>query len=356
MRNYLILLLVLDNVRFCFSQTASSFHATCASLVDENVDPIVLPGKVGYGHAHRVVGANGFRSTSTAVSLNPANDPLTSIFKSSTGTTCDIPMDLSAYWQPILYYQLASNQNLIRVKDGPALQYYNFYQGVQNFPNDFKVVVGKSTRTATSGDPDNPAVFFEYPVGTKIYDFPSLSCGTSTMLRAHVFFPNCGKVDKLTGKLLVDPITGRYVLGYPTVFRTGAEKPKLQAGYNYGGSGCPAGDLVFPQLHQAFHYDLKNVCSSGPGRFVWANGNFDGRGLHADFLNGWDPPTMNNIIIQCRSGACVSNGNGCPANFCKATPAPVYTNKEGTFDYTGPVTGIPPATYTQNFWGFVPTV
>ena len=340
-------------------QTQSSFHTICTTLVDENVDPIVLPGKVGYGHGHRVVGANGFNSKSTPISQN--SDPATDIFQTSTGTTCDIAKDLSVYWQPILYYQLSSNNNLIRVKDGTALQYYNFYPGTQNFPDMFKVVVGTPTRTKDSGLPDNPAVYFEYPVGTKIYDFPQVSC-TNKMLRAHVFFPNCGKVDPVTNKLMTDPITGRYVLEYPTGFRSGAEVPHVPA-FDYRGKGCPAGDLVFPQLHQAFHYDLSNICPNGnllPGRFVWANGNTDGRGLHADFLNGWDQTLMNSVINQCLAGNCISNGNGCPTNICQKTPPPSYTLKEGSFDYNGPSdgSGIPPSVYLQSYgtkpnWGFI---
>ena len=235
-------------LNFIFCQTGASFHVTCKTLVDENVDPVVLPGLVGYGHGHRVVGANGFYSGSTAVSTNPVNDPVTSIFKSSTATTCDAPKDLSAYWQPILYYQLDSNKNLIRVTDGPALSYYNFVPGVQGFPDDFKVIVGKATRTKNSGDPDIGAIHFEYPVGTKIYDFPNIVCTTSTMIRAHVFFPNCGKVDA-NGNLLKDPLTGRYILEYPIGFRTGAEIPKVPA-FDYKGKGNSEFLLSFKICHK----------------------------------------------------------------------------------------------------------
>jgi hypothetical protein len=322
------------------SQTGASFHASCDTLVLENVDPVVFPNQVGAGHGHRVVGANGFYSGSTAVSPNPATDPATSIFKSSTGTTCNIPQDLSAYWQPILYYQLSSNKNLIRAVDQAALSYYNFYSGAEIFPSDFKVLVGKATRTKTSGDLDNPAVFFEYPVGTKLYDFPAIQCSVSTNIRAHVFFPHCGKLD---------PVTGKYIFTYPPGFRTGAEIPKV-GGFNYGGSGCPAGYKVFPQLHQAFHYSVANICSGGnllPGRFVWANGNPDGRGLHADFLNGWDPVTLNSILARC-----VSN-RSCPTDIFTPRTTPTYTRKEGTQDYVGTPSGIPLTTYTQPGWGWI---
>ena len=120
--------------------------------------------------------------------------------------------------------------------------------------------------------------------------------------------------------------------------------------------GCPVGYKIFPQLHQAFHYNVKNICQGGvrlPGRFVWANGNPDGRGLHADFLNGWDPVTMNAAINQCLGKvpgqSCPANGNGCPAGLlgCVLPASTPYTRKESTYDYTGVVaTGIPPSVYT----------
>ena len=344
-------LLGLSFAQFVIGQTRSSFHVSCTTLVTENVDPVVLPGKVGFGHAHRVVGANGFSSRSTAVSRNLKKDPPTSIFRSSTGTTCDVPKDLSAYWQPALFYQLQSNNNLIRIKDGPAFSYYNFYKGVQNFPDHFNVIVGKPDRTKMTQTSEISSIYFEYPVGTKLYDFPKVTCANK-MLRAHVFFPNCGKVDPKTRQLIKDPVTGRYVLEYPKGFRTGSEIPHV-SGFDYAGTGCPAGDLVFPQIHQAFHYDLSNICSHGnilPGRFVWSNGNPDGRGLHADFLNGWEPALMNSIITQCRVGNCTRNGNGCPKNICTGKKPYMYKLKEGSYDYAGPASGsgIPPSVYLLN--------
>ena len=299
----------------------------------------------------RVVGANGFSSRSTAVTRNLKRDPPTSIFRTSTGTTCDVPKDLSAYWQPALFYQLQSNNNLIRIRDGPAFSYYNFYKRVQNFPDRFNVIVGKPDRTKATQKYEMSSIYFEYPVGTKLYDFPKVTCANK-MLRAHVFFPHCGKVDPSTKQLMKDPVNGRYILEYPKGFRTGSEIPHV-SGFDYAGTGCSAGDLVFPQIHQAFHYDLSNICTNGnlmPGRFVWANGNPDGRGLHADFLNGWDPTLMNNVITQCRAGNCTKNGNGCPKNICTGKKPYTYKLKEGSYDYTGPAsgTGIPPSVYLLN--------
>jgi hypothetical protein len=71
-------------------------------LVDERADPIISPGQVS-GHAHTIVGGNGFGFT---MDYDQA--------RSSECSSCPIKQDLSNYWTPKLYYH-AQNGSLISV-------------------------------------------------------------------------------------------------------------------------------------------------------------------------------------------------------------------------------------------------
>ena len=70
--------------------------------MQERIDPLIYPGKVG-AHVHTVAGGSGFGFT---MSYDQA--------RAAPCSSCPITQDLSAYWTPKLYFQ-AQNGSFIGV-------------------------------------------------------------------------------------------------------------------------------------------------------------------------------------------------------------------------------------------------
>jgi hypothetical protein len=77
-----------------FSPVHAFWKLPChGPLVVERADPIVSPGKQS-GHAHTIMGGNGFGLTETYAQARAA-----------TCSTCKVKADNSNYWVPSLYYR-----------------------------------------------------------------------------------------------------------------------------------------------------------------------------------------------------------------------------------------------------------
>ena len=70
------------------------FTIQCALLTVQRSDPIFAPGTPGI-HVHAVVGGTAFNRT-----MKPEEARL------ARGTTCNVAMDKSDYWQPQLYHHM----------------------------------------------------------------------------------------------------------------------------------------------------------------------------------------------------------------------------------------------------------
>ena len=83
------------------------------TLVTERLDPIVNAGKAS-GHAHIILGGNGFAPTMDYAST-----------QASTCTSCSIKGDNSNYWVPNMYYH-AQNGSFISVPTQGGTVYYQY--------------------------------------------------------------------------------------------------------------------------------------------------------------------------------------------------------------------------------------
>jgi hypothetical protein len=116
---------------------ASGFwRIDCGRIQVGRIDPIVSPGKVS-SHCHNVGGAYNFDQSSTYASL-----------QASPCTSCEITMDKSAYWTPMLYYEYP-NGTFIDVPNSGMIIYYlgrgNNLTNMQPFPPGFAMLSGSNT-------------------------------------------------------------------------------------------------------------------------------------------------------------------------------------------------------------------
>jgi len=287
-------------------------------LTQGRMDPIVNPGGPS-GHVHVIQGGNAFNVSMTDT------QPL-----ESTCTSSRINNDKSNYWVPTLYFKDPKTGQLESVDLFYANIYYFFEptdDKIVAFPPGLRMVVGDpALRSPPSsggnlnldlgnGKPIQPVQWTcprknndspLYPAdsdglhGVGIGDtgnkgagtgFPDRDCdGFASPLRADIHFPSC-----INPKADVRDYKNNAV--YPT------------------NSNCPKDWIHVPALFYEFYFDatkFKERWTQGEGNqpFVLSNGDPTGYSLHADFLNGWDPKTLQTIIDTCDAGS--SGMENCP--------------------------------------------
>ncbi|KAJ5035425.1 uncharacterized protein L3040_007893 [Drepanopeziza brunnea f. sp. 'multigermtubi'] len=280
------------------------------ALMEGRVDPIVNPG-VASTHVHTIQGGNAFNMTMT-------DDQALK----STCTSSRVKNDKSNYWTPKLYFQDPTTKMLEPVKMFYMNVYYFFdattTDEIKAFPEGLRIFTGNSalrTPPATGGkqiidhsggaiqpvqwtcprsNKDGPL----YPTdsdglhGVGIQDpnnegsgvgFPDKNCdGYASPLRADIHLPACYNPAKGVANYKEN-------MDYPT----------------HG--NCPAGWIHVPHMFYEVYWntpEFQDRWTPGKGSqpFVLANGDPTGYSLHADFLNGWDTATLQQIIDNCDAG------------------------------------------------------
>ncbi len=225
------------------------------------VDPIVHHGEpVGLGHEHQFFGSGSF--------LNLEN-PNTAELGDLQGqpTLCDNPADTAGYWEPTLR---TTDGALVGVQQFTA--YYRAASGANNGPAE---VIPNGARLV--------AHVYNWTCGTKsgarsapvqmIPDCRGLSGKPGLTLTSHITFPSCW--DGILPNHLADEVgdtqdTAHYA--YPV-----AKK-------------CPlANPIGIMQLKETVQYQYVGDPSLLVLSSDVADGTSQGRSLHGDFLNGWDP-------------------------------------------------------------------
>ncbi|KAK9893605.1 WSC-domain-containing protein [Cystobasidium minutum MCA 4210] len=251
-------------------------------VVVERIDPIVSPGQVA-SHVHNIVGANNIDSSSTYDSL-----------RESTCTSLPITKDLSAYWQPQLYYYNPDNGGSYTAIPSYSKIYYLQRDGGKGnltaFPPGLRIVAGSPYRSTY--DPNNIAhrainfVCQDYAGGHQgdpewddRHDFFKHNCPNG--LRAQVIFPACWDGVNL--------------------YKSDGSHMSYPMGQNPDNGDCPASHPVhFVTLFQEFVYDVGKFPFNAEGpTWVFATGDSTGYSLHADFQNGWDVDVLQQAIDQC---------------------------------------------------------
>lgn len=278
-------------------------------LLECRADPIISPGGPS-GHVHVIQGGSNFALTMTNTTL-----------EDSSCTSSMVKNDKSNYWTPYLYFQDPENPEVIESVDVYYMNVYYDYPlaNATAFPLGLRMVVGNPelrSPPASGGrlildqaspyGPIQPVQWIcprsagnlaepLYPAdsdgisGVGIGDptnsgagvgFSDQNCdGEYSPLRADIYFPSC----------------------YDPTKRVDDYKNNMQ----YVTNGvCPEGFITVPQLHYEVYWNTPAFASrwtQGQGKqpFVLANGDPTGYSLHADFISGWDIPTLQQVIDNC---------------------------------------------------------
>ncbi|KAM0078215.1 hypothetical protein ACKRZS_009740 [Fusarium odoratissimum] len=267
------------------------------------IDPIVDPGTVSK-HAHSIHGSSNFAETVTTEQLLDADC-----------TSCRVTQDKSSYWHPAMYFQDGDSGEFELVPQvGGMLAYYLLFgDNVTAFPPDFRMLSGSNDRRSyTIGDPSKPdpeksmwqalgqttqsdlaqrALGFnclnyqKAPEGT-LYrhympDKAYLDANCADGIRLEIMFPSCWK-----GGDAVDSQNHKDHVAFPDLVMTGT---------------CPE---EYPVRLPSLMYEViwnTAAFSDRNGRFVFANGDTTGYGLHADFIMGWEEEFLQDAINTCTS-------------------------------------------------------
>jgi len=302
-----------------FATWASAYSATARTfavnhfygdgpLVMGRMDPIVNPG-VPSGHVHAVQGGNNFALTMTdAQALD------------STCTSSLVKNDKSNYWVPSLYFH-AANGSFISVPMFYMNVYYFFEpttDEIKAFQPGHRMVIG------------NPHL--RSPPATGGRSILDLNDGTPQPVQWTCPRSNTNQPlypvnsDGLHGVGIQDPGNAGAGVGFPDQNCDGYASP-LRADIHFAScynpafeisdyennmafptkGNCPEGWVHTPHLFYEVYWNtplFADEWTPGQGNqpFVLSNGDPTGYGLHADFLSGWDPETLQQIIDNCNAG------------------------------------------------------
>ncbi|KAH9023107.1 hypothetical protein EDB85DRAFT_1871009, partial [Lactarius pseudohatsudake] len=249
-------------------------------VLDSRVDPIVSPGKAS-SHAHTIMGSN-------AIGLSTTFNDL----RNSECTTCMVKDDKSAYWVPELYYQY-KNGSFQVVTHGGMIVYYlqrnAANETVEVFPDGLRMVAGNPyLRSKPVGTPEAKAITWKC-IDYNGPDRPETSgfvnngnCPGS--LRAQIFFPACWDGVNL------DSADHKSHMAYP--------------------DGVDNGQCPYTHPHHLVSIFFEVWFNAGAfynlndgGRFVLANGDPTGFGLHGDFADGWDKDVLSRAVKTCTANS-----------------------------------------------------
>lgn len=234
------------------------------------VDPIVHHNEaVGSAHLHQFFGNNGFLSMKNANQANATN-------LSSAGTNCANPADKAGYWTPVL-------MNMSTGKMVPTLSFIAYYrswdfkqtgQGVP-LPYDARLIGKKFNWTCGQHESVAPQ--------QSIPDCSMADGKPGSTLTAHVDFPSCWDGVKPAHRST----------------EVGDTSDNKHFAYRVG-TTCPAGFPVKTvQLRETIMFAY-----TGKGNDVMLTsdherGTTDGKSMHADFWNTWDPAGFATMVRNC---------------------------------------------------------
>ncbi|KAK3403083.1 hypothetical protein B0T20DRAFT_474882 [Sordaria brevicollis] len=279
------------------------------TLAVARLDPLVNFGEPA-AHAHSIHGSSGFSEKADFDDLINAEC-----------TSCAVTQDMSAYWTPSLYFQHANGSFELVPQVGGLLSYYFLFKdaanpdkGVKAFPPGFRMIAGDAARRnysiagtnvkdvdpeksswaklgqTSQADLTQRAIGFNClnygiaPEGT-LYrhympDKDYLDANCADGIRAEIMFPSCWN-----GKDL-DSENHRSHMAYPDLVMNG---------------NCPKGfETKVPGLMYETIWATQ-AFKGMPGKFVFANGDVQGFGYHADFMTGWDEDFLQEAVNTCTS-------------------------------------------------------
>jgi hypothetical protein len=272
------------------------------------LDPLVNPNEVAQ-HVHAIHGSSGF-------SMNASYEDL----MAGDCTSCGVTQDKSVYWAPALYFKHAEGGFELVDQIGGMLNYYFLNKDpshgpdgkITAFPPGFRMIAGDSLRrnysiaglSAKDRDPEkslwkvlgqttqvdleqralgfNCLNYGKTPEGSLYRHYlpekSYLDENCADGVRFEIMFPACWD-----GKNL-DSHNHRSHVAYPDLVM---------------GGSCPPG---YPVVLPGLFYETiwaTNAFRGKAGEFVISNGDSDGFGYHADFMNGWNEAFLQQAVDTC---------------------------------------------------------
>ena len=216
-------------------------------------DPIVFFGQPGASHLHEFVGARGINAFSTAASMR------------ASGTTCGVPGDTSGYWTPdVNRYALGTTRNVLVYYRRMAVSGLT----VRPFPFGLKMIVGSAHAMSPSENPGIASGHIQWRCGTgggNFFSQPTPTCSQGTEV-VRIDFPNCWD------GLHLDSADHISHMSYD--------------------AKCAHGVIV-PALREFVRYSV------GPGAIDFSLSSGPWFTYHADFLDAWDPATLQGLVSRC---------------------------------------------------------
>ena len=263
--------------------SGGEFRIGCAISHMSNDDPLVYPNQQGAAHHHTFFG-----NTSTNYKSNLAT-------LSSTGnSTCfGGIMNRSAYWVPSM---INTETNAPIAPNGNVLVYYKHgaIDGslIQAPPKGLRMIAGNSKATTAAESvragftchPGPGSTRTQWPRTPNIR--PSSECKAGDDLMFSISFPQCWD-----GKNLDSP-NHKDHMAYPSEIDGLVQCPKTHP-------------VAIPEIGINVHFVISSTDNIDKWRLASDNystslpGGYSG---HADWVNGWDEPSMAGIIKNCING------------------------------------------------------
>jgi len=232
------------------------FKVECGWSHSAPDDPIVHPGRAGRSHRHDFFGNTGTDAASTVASLLGAD------------TTCQNRRDTAAYWAPALLLDgqpVTPTGSVAYYRPGPGVDPAT----VQPYPSGLLAIAGDPTAT----EPQPLEVAAWHCGASPVLHSDPPSCPRTAPLGVRIAFPDCWDGEHLD-----------------------REDHRSHLARSEDGA-CPGSHPVpVPQLVFEVHYPV----TGDPSGLELASGGV--RGVHADFMQAWDQPTLEREVRACLNG------------------------------------------------------
>ena len=261
--------------RGTYTDGSGSFRTTCSLSKLDFSDPIVYPNQPGASHLHMFFGNTAVNATST-----PA-----SVAGSGSSTCRGGTLNRTAYWMPAVFDVRTG------VVQTPAEGVFYYKTGynidpkvVRTIPAGLRMIAGNKAATGAQQFLDW-GCRDRYSAGATI----PANCQVGDAVRLVVIFPQCWD-----GKTLDAPDHASH-MAYP-VYRNPPQR-----------SACPPSHPVtIPEITE--HFDFPVTAGSSPASWrltsdMYGPSTPGGLSAHADWMNGWDPATIETIVTQCLNKA-----------------------------------------------------
>ena len=259
---------------------SGSFRTTCSLAKMDFVDPIVFPGRPGASHLHMFFG-------NTAVDANTN----TSTIASTGNSTCRGGiLNRTAYWTPAV---IDTKTGEVVLPDEATIYYKTGYNmdpaNVKAMPTGLRIIAGsKDARAAQYAGPLQLATWSCRDVAGNDGSTIPTSCAAGDAVRLTIIFPQCWDGVNL------DSPDHKSHMAYPDYSSAGRNA-----------SRCPTTHpVMLPELTEHFDFPVVKGRESAPSNWRLSSDMYGtsirgGLSAHADWMMGWDPPTMASLVQNC---------------------------------------------------------